>query len=491
MSSDGTLFEKVWGRHVVADLGEGFTLLHVDRHVVPDFNGNAFTRLARRGLPVRNPELTFATADHSVSTDPRDPDRAQNANPHVVNLRRDTKAFGVKLFDIGEAGHGIVHVITPEMGIALPGLTVAIGDSHTCTHGALGALAWGVGQGELVHILATQTCVQHKPRTMRVTFDGALPPGASGKDLILFLIGRLGVAAGNGYAVEYAGQAVRALPMEARFTLCNMSVEWGARYGMIAPDETAFGWLKDRPYAPKGAAWDAAVADWRTLQSDADAKFDREVVLDVGNLAPQVTWGNSLDMVLAVGESLPDPAAEPDPAKRANLETSMRYMGLEPGQPIEGLPVDRVFIGSCTNSRISDLRAAAAVVRGRHVAPRVQAWVVPGSELVRRQAEEEGLDKVFIDAGFDWRSPGCSMCLGANGDTVGSGVRVVSTANRNFANRQGPGSRTHIAGPLLAAASALAGCIADPRAVGTERFDKLGTAPVQAQAIVATRRDAA
>ena len=465
MSSDATLFEKVWRRHVVADLGEGFTLLHVDRHVVLDFNGNAFTRLAQRGLPVRNPELTFATADHSVSTDSRGADPSQSANQHVVALRRDTAQFGVKLFDIGQAGHGIVHVITPEMGIALPGLTVAIGDSHSCTHGALGALAWGVGQGELVHILATQTCVQHKPRTMRVTFNGALPPGTISKDMILFLIGRLGVAAGNGYAVEYAGEAVNALPMEARFTLCNMSVEWGARYAMIAPDATVFDYLKGRPYAPRGAAWEAAVADWRGLRTDAGARFDREVTLDVSALAPHVTWGNSLDMVLAVGETLPDPAAEPDPGRRASMEESMRYMGLQPGEPIEGLPIDRVFIGSCTNSRISDLRAAAAVVRGRHVAPRVEAWVVPGSELVRRQAEEEGLHQVFIEAGFDWRLPGCSMCLGANGDTVGNGVRVVSTANRSFANRQGPGSRVHIAGPVLAAASALAGHIADPRGV--------------------------
>ena len=463
MSTDATLFEKVWRRHVVAELGEGFTLLHVDRHVVADFNGNAFTHLARRKLPVRNPELTFATADHSVSTDPRGADTMQSGNAHVVNLRRDARAFGIKLFDIGEAGHGIVHVIAPEMGIALPGLTVAVGDSHTCTNGALGALAWGVGQGELVHILATQTCVQHKPRTMRVTFNGALPQGTSSKDLVLFLIGRLGVAAGNGYAVEYAGATVRALPMEARFTLCNMSVEWGARYGMIAPDETVFAWLKDRPYAPKGVQWEAAVADWRSLQTDAGATFDREVVLDVSKLTPHVTWGNSLDMVLAVGDTLPDPAVEPDAARRASMEASMLYMGLQPGEPIEGLPVDRVFIGSCTNSRITDLRAAADVVRGHHVAPRVQAWVVPGSELVRRQAEAEGLHRVFTDAGFDWRSPGCSMCLGANGDTVGSGVRVVSTANRSFANRQGPGSRTHIAGPVLAAASALAGFITDPR----------------------------
>ena len=469
MSSDGTLFEKVWRRHVVADLGEGFTLLHVDRHVVPDFNGNAFTRLAQRGLPVRHPELTFATADHSVSTDPRTDDPAQGANPHVVNLRRDTRAFGVKLFDIGEAGHGIVHVITPEMGLALPGLTVAIGDSHTCTHGALGALAWGVGQGELVHILATQTCVQHKPRTMRVTLEGTLPAHVGGKDLILYLIGRLGVAAGNGYAVEYAGAAVRALPMEERFTLCNMSVEWGARYGMIAPDETVFAWLAGRPYAPKGAQWDVALADWRTLRSDDDAHFDREVVLDVSELQPQVTWGNSLDMVLPVGGRVPDPANEPDAARRHGMERSLEYMGLVPGQAMDGLRVDRVFIGSCTNSRLSDLRVAAGVVRGRRVAPHVQAWVVPGSELVRREAEQEGLHRVFMDAGFDWRRPGCSMCLGANGDTVGRGERLVSTANRSFANRQGPGSRTHIAGPALAAASALAGHIVDPRVFLAQR----------------------
>ncbi len=463
MSTDATLFEKIWRRHVVADLGEGFTLLHVDRHVLQDFNGNAFTRLAGRGLRVRNPELTFATPDHSVATDPRTTDPQQNANPHVIALRRDTGQFGVRLFDVGQQGHGIVHVITPELGIALPGLTVAIGDSHTCTHGALGALAWGVGQGELLHILATQTCVQHKPATMRVTLDGTLPPGIGGKDLILYLIGQLGAAYANGYAVEYAGSAVRALPMEARFTLCNMSVEWGARYGMIAPDDTVFAWLEGRPYAPKDAWWDAAVADWRTLASDVNARYDHEVRLDVSGLVPQVTWGNTLDMVLPIDGRMPDPAAEADAGKRAGMEAAMRYMALQPGQAIEGLPIQRVFIGSCTNSRITDLRAAAAVVRGRHVAPGVQAWVVPGSEQVRREAQAEGLDQVFMQAGFDWRTPGCSMCLGGNGDTIGPGERAVSTANRNFAGRQGPGSRTHIAGPQLAAASACAGYITDPR----------------------------
>jgi len=465
MSTEATLFGQLWQRHEVADLGEGFSLLHVDRHVVPDFNGNAFTRLARRGLPVRHPELTFATADHSVSTEPAPADPLQRDNPHVVALREDTKRFGVRLFDLRQPGHGIVHVVAPEMGIALPGLTVAIGDSHTCTHGALGALAWGVGQGELVHILATQTCVQHRPRTMRVRFDGRLPRGTGGKDLILFLIGRLGVAAGNGYAVEYAGEAIEALPMEARFTLCNMSVEWGARYGVIAPDRTTFDWLKGRPHAPQGADWDAAVADWNTLRSAADARFDREVALDVRALAPQVTWGNSLDMVAPVDGRIPDPSSDPDPVRRASAERSLHYMDLRPGQALAGVPIDRVFIGSCTNSRISDLRLAASIVRGRKVAGRVRAWVVPGSELVRRQAEDEGLAQVFVDAGFEWRRPGCSLCLGANGDTLASGERAVSTANRNFAGRQGPGSRTHIAGPALAAASALAGAIADPREV--------------------------
>jgi 3-isopropylmalate/(R)-2-methylmalate dehydratase large subunit len=458
-----TLFEKIWRRHVVADLGEGFSLLHVDRHVLPDFNGNAFTRLAQQGLAVRNPELTFATPDHSVSTDPRGDDPGQLKNPHVIALRDDTRRFGVKMFDVGQVGHGIVHVVTPELGLALPGLTVAIGDSHTCTHGALGALAWGVGQGELLHILATQTCVQHKPRTLRVTLDGPVPDGIGGKDLILHLIGTLGVAAGNGYAVEYTGSAVRALPMEARFTLCNMSVEWGARYGIIAPDQTAFDYLSDRAYAPKGALWDAALADWRTLCTDAGAHFDREVRLDVSQLSPQVTWGNSLDMVLSIGERVPDPQGQDDPARRDSLQASLAYMDLAPGQALQGLSIDRVFIGSCTNSRLSDLRTAAAIVRGRRVASHVQAWVVPGSELVRRQAQAEGLDRIFTEAGFDWRSPGCSMCLSANGDTIGREERAVSTANRNFAGRQGPGSRTHIAGPALAAASAIAGAIADPR----------------------------
>jgi len=463
MAEDETLFEKLWRRHVVAELGDGFSLLHVDRHVLQDFNGYVFATLAQRGLTVRNPELTFATADHSVATDPRGPDPLQRANPFAIALREGSAKAAIRLFDVGTPGHGIVHVMTPELGIALPGLSIAIGDSHTCTNGALGALAWGVGQGDLLHILATQTCVQHKPRALRVRIDGRLPHGTSGKDLILYLIGQLGASAGIGYAVEYAGAAIRALSMEERFTVCNMSVEWGARYGVIAPDDTTFDWLAGRPHAPAGADWDAALKYWRTLPSAAGAVFDDELTLDVSALAPQVTWGNTLDAVVAIDAPIPSPAAEADAGRRANLEAALDYMDLKPGERLEGKQIDRVFIGSCTNSRISDLRTAAAIVRGRKVAPRVQAWVVAGSEQVKRQAEAEGLDRIFRDAGFDWRNPGCSMCLGANGDTIGPGERAVSTANRNFANRQGPGSRTHIASPALAAASACAGVIADPR----------------------------
>ncbi len=433
---------------------------------MPDFNGHAFTTLAKRGLKVAHPELTFATADHSVSTDPRDADPKQLQNPFVIALREGTAQHGITMFDIGEIGHGIVHIITPELGIALPGLTVAIGDSHTTTNGALGALAWGVGQGEIAHILATQTCVVRKPRSMRVTLDGPLPAGTSSKDLILHVIRTAGVSAGNGHAVEYAGSAIRALPMEARFTVCNMSAEWGARYGLIAPDDETFEWLAGRRYAPKGAMWDAAVADWRTLPSPDDATFDTDIRIDVRALGPQVTWGNSLDAVLAIDERVPDPDREPDAARRTAMRAALDYMDLTPGVPIEGLPIDRVFIGSCTNSRLDDLRAAANVIRGQKVHERVRAWVVPGSEQVKRDAEAEGLHEIFRNAGFEWRAPGCSMCLGANGDTVATGQRAISTANRNFVGRQGPGSRTHIASPELAAASAIAGAIADPRKRG-------------------------
>ena len=457
-----TMFDKIWDAHVVADEGDGFALLHVDRHIVVDLNGRSFPALAERGLPVRNPELTFATPDHSVITDPA-VDRRGDDNPVLRELREGTARAGIRLFDIGEPGHGIVHVTGPEMGLVLPGMTVTVGDSHTCTNGGLGALAWGVGQGEIQHILATQTTRQKRPRTMRVRLDGTIPDGVVAKDLILYLAGQLGVAAGTGFAVEYAGEAIEALPVEGRLTLCNMSVEWGARFGFIAPDDLTYAYLEGKPYAPRGAMWDRALAYWRSLPSDADATFDREIILSVAGVAPQVSWGNSIDAVLPVDGRIPDPALEPSAARRADMALWLDYMGLQPGQAIGALPIDRVFIGSCTNSRISDLRAAARLVEGRQVAPSVSAWVVPGSALVRAQAEAEGLDVIFTRAGFQWRQPGCSMCLGFNGDMAQPGERVVSTSNRNFAGRQGPGSRTHLASPLVAAASAIAGHIADPR----------------------------
>lgn len=460
-----TLFEKLWSRHVVADYGDGFALLHVDRLIVPDLSSRSLNALRDRGLPLHNPELVFGCADHAISTDPGSNDPHGNTNPYIVNLREQARHFGLTFFEPREFGHGIMHVIAPELGVTLPGLTICCSDSHTCTNGALGALAWGVGGGELSHILATQTSVQKKPRSMRIRLDGKLPPGTQGKDIILKLIGEIGVAAGNGHAVEYSGEVIRALPMEGRFTICNMSVEFGARFGLIAPDDTAFEFLAGRHYAPRDAQWDAALADWHTLSSDEDAAFDRDVVVDFAGLAPQVTWGNTPEAVLPVDGHVPDPAHEPDAARRAGMEAALAYMDLKPNDPIAGTPIDWVFIGSCTNSRLSDLRAAAAVVKGRKVAANVRAWAVPGSQSVKRAAEAEGLDKIFLAAGFEWREAGCSMCLGANGDIVPRGQRSVSTSNRNFVGRQGPGSRTHLASPVLAAASACAGAIADPRRI--------------------------
>jgi 3-isopropylmalate/(R)-2-methylmalate dehydratase large subunit len=458
-----TMFEKIWDRHVVADYGGGFALMHVDRLIVPDLSSRSLTELRTRGIALARPELVFGVADHAITTDPRSDDPLGRNNPFIANLREQARHFGMTMLEIGEPGHGIMHVISPELGIALPGLTLCCSDSHSCTIGALGALAWGIGGGELTHILATQTSVQRKPKTMRIALEGRLPPGTQGKDIILRLIGEIGVAAGNGYAAEYAGSAIRSLPMEGRFTVCNMSVEFGARFGMIAPDDATLDYVAGRPYAPRAALWDAAVADWRSLPSDPGAGFDREITLDLTGLTPQVTWGNNPGAVLPIDGRVPDPAREPDPEQRREMTAVLAYMDLVPGQAIEGTPIDWVFVGSCTNSRISDLRAAAAVVDGRKVAGNVRAWVVPGSTGVKRQAEAEGLDRIFRSAGFEWREPGCSMCLGANGDVVPRGQRCVSTSNRNFVGRQGPGSRTHLASPVLAAASACAGAIADPR----------------------------
>jgi 3-isopropylmalate/(R)-2-methylmalate dehydratase large subunit len=459
-----TLFAKIWDRHVVADLGDGYALLHISRHLMHDGGARAFKVLKERGYSVRNPELTFATFDHVVSTLPG---RTAETNPAIAarihGMRADAKAAGVRLFDLGEPGQGIVHVIGPELGLTLPGTFLVCGDSHTCTHGGMGALAFGIGASEVVHVLATQTIVQRRPRQLRVTFDGQRPPGVTPKDMILHLIGEIGAAGGTGYAVEYAGSAIRALDIEGRLTVCNLSIELGAKCGMIAPDDTTFAHLAGREYAPREEAWDAAVRDWRTLPSDADAAFDREVAIDVSAIAPQITWGTSPEHVVGVDGRVPDPATVADGNRRAALQAAVDYMGLKPGAPIAGTPVDWVFIGSCTNSRISDLRAAAAIANGRKVAGTVRAWVVPGSENVKRQAEAEGLDRVFKTAGFEWREPGCSMCVAMNNETVPAGQRSVSTSNRNFVGRQGPGARTHLASPAMAAAAALTGHIADVR----------------------------
>jgi len=461
-----TLFEKVWSDHVVADLGDGFDLLHVDRHLLHDLGGpGGLAEVRTRGLSVRSPHLTFATPDHAISTAPARAGTTETGIRLLDGLRRGTAAAGVRLFDVGEAGQGIVHVIGPELGLTLPGSLVVCGDSHTCTHGALGALAFGIGSSELVHVLATQTLVQARPKRMRVTFEGAMGAGVTAKDVILHLIGTIGAAAGSGYAVEYAGPTIAGMSMEERLTLCNLSIEFGAKVGMVGPDETTFAYLQGRRFAPAGELWERAVGYWRTLPTDPGAHFDLEVCIDVREVAPQITWGTSPEQVIPVDGCIP--AAPPGgDAASDKMARALAYMGLQAGQPIAGTPVDRVFIGSCTNSRLSDLRAAAAVARGRRVSPRVRAWVVPGSESVKRAAEAEGLHRILIDAGFEWREPGCSMCLAANGETVAPGQRCVSTSNRNFVGRQGPGARTHLASPAMAAAAAIAGAIVDVRTLG-------------------------
>ena len=456
-----TLFDKLWDSHVVADLGDDVALLHVDRHLVHDLGGGpAFAELERRGLPVHSPELTFATPDHVVSSAPGRSGRELAWATILLDALRDgSRRRAIRLFDLGQPGHGIVHVIGPELGLSLPGSMVLCGDSHTSTHGALGALAWGVGASEIVHVLATQTIVQRRPRRMRLTLTGELRPGVEAKDLVLAIIARLGASAGTGYAVEYAGPVVERLSMAGRLTLCNMSIEMGARMGMIAPDEVTFAWLKGRPYAPRAAQWDEAVAAWRRLRSDPQARFECEEHIDVSDLRPHITWGTSPEQAIGLHERVPDPAFARDEGAAKSIAQALAYMGLQAGQPIAGTRVDRVFIGSCTNGRLEDLRVAAEVVRGRKVAPHVTAWVVPGSEEVRRAAESDGLARIYTEAGFEWRSPGCSLCVGANGEQVAPGDRCVSTSNRNFVGRQGPGARTHLASPVVAAACALAGSI--------------------------------
>ena len=459
-----TLLAKIWDQHVIAKMGDDTDLLHVDRHLLHDLGGSrGLLDLRSRNLSVHNPELTFATPDHAISTARGRAGTIKIGQELLTALRAETTASGIAMFDIDEPGQGIVHVIGPELGLSLPGCLIVCGDSHTCTHGGLGALAFGTGSSELTHVLATQAIIQRRPKTMRARFEGRLPAGVTAKDLILALIGHIGAAGGTGYAVEYAGSAIRDMPVEGRLTICNLSIELGAKMGLIAPDDKTYEYIRGRAYAPKGEIWERAVAAWRELPSDPDAVFDKEVVIDVENLIPQVTWGISPEHVIGVDGRVPDPRDIADPARRAAVETALDYMGLKGGAPIAGTPVDWVFIGSCTNSRLSDLRAAAAVARGRKVAPGVRAWVVPGSETVKRDAVAEGLDKLFTEAGFEWREPGCSMCLAANGETVTPGQRSVSTSNRNFIGRQGPRARTHLASPAMAAAAAISGAIADVR----------------------------
>lgn len=462
-----TMLAKIWDQHVICRVSDDTDLLHVDRHLLHDLGGSrGLLDLKSRDLPVHNPELTFATPDHAISTARGRAGTSKIGLELLAGLRTETSATGIRMFDVDEPGQGIVHVIGPELGLSLPGSLIVCGDSHTCTHGGLGALAFGIGSSELTHVLATQALIQRRPKTMRVRFEGRLPAGVTAKDLILALIGHVGAAAGTGYAVEYAGSAIRDLPVEGRLTICNLSIELGAKMGMIAPDQKTFEYLRGRPYAPEGEMWERAVAAWRQLPSDPDAVFDREVVIDVEKIIPQVTWGISPEHVVGVDGRVPDPTEIDDPARRAAIETALDYMGLTAGAPIAGTPVDWVFIGSCTNSRLSDLRAAAEIARGRKVAASVRAWVVPGSETVKRDAVAEGLDKIFTEAGFEWREPGCSMCLAANGEVVAPGQRSVSTSNRNFVGRQGPRARTHLASPASAAAAAIAGAIADVRTMG-------------------------
>jgi 3-isopropylmalate/(R)-2-methylmalate dehydratase large subunit len=464
----GTLFERVWDAHIVREEPGEPALLYVDLHLIHEVTSpQAFEGLRLAGRRVRRPDLSLATMDHNVPT-VEGPITDPLAAAQLDALRRNCEEFGVPLYATGSGREGIVHVIGPELGVTQPGMTIVCGDSHTSTHGAFGALAFGIGTSEVEHVLATQTLPQRRPRTMLVRFEGSLRPGVTAKDAILGAIGQIGVDGGVGHVLEYAGEVVRGLTMESRMTLCNMSIEAGARAGMVAPDDTTFAYLEGRPGAPKGAEWERRLEEWRRLPSDEDAVFDGEIEIDVRDLAPQVTWGTNPGMVAPVDGVVPDPAGLADADDRAAFERALEYMGLEPGTPIAEIAVDRVFIGSCTNARIEDLRAAAAVAAGKRVHPSVRAMVVPGSAAVRRQAEEEGLDDVFRRAGFEWRLAGCSMCLGMNPDVLAPGERCASTSNRNFEGRQGSGGRTHLVSPATAAAVALAGRFVDVRELDPE-----------------------
>ncbi|HUY88303.1 MAG TPA: 3-isopropylmalate dehydratase large subunit [Pirellulales bacterium] len=462
-SAPRTMFAKIWDAHVVLAEEGKQTILYIDRHLVHEVtSAQAFEGLRLAGRKARRPELAMATPDHNVPTTDRSlPIVDQISKQQIDTLRQNCREFGIHLYDLGDRKQGVVHVIGPELGFTQPGATIVCGDSHTATHGAFGALAFGIGTSEVEHVLATQTLLQYKPKTMEIRIDGKLAPGVTAKDLILYIIGRLTTEGGTGYCIEYTGSAIRALSMEERMTVCNMTIEAGARAGMIAPDEKTFEYLRGREFSPKD--FDAAVARWRELPSDPGAKYDRVEIFNAADIVPQVTWGTNPGQVAPVTAAVPNPAEFADDNERKSAASALEYMALKPGTPLTQVPVDRVFIGSCTNSRIEDLRAAAAVVRGHHVSNHVHAMVVPGSGQVKEQAEREGLDRVFTDAGFEWREAGCSMCLGMNPDTLKPGERCASTSNRNFEGRQGKGGRTHLVSPAMAAAAAVEGHFVDIR----------------------------
>jgi 3-isopropylmalate/(R)-2-methylmalate dehydratase large subunit len=466
MQKSKTLFEKVWDSHVVREPEGEPTLLYIDLHLVHEVTSpQAFEGLRLANRKVRRPDLTFATIDHNVPTtsDERFQIKDQIAAQQIAILRKNCEAVGIPLFDIGSGRQGIVHVIGPELGLTQPGMTIVCGDSHTSTHGAFGALAFGIGTSEVEHVLATQCVSQKRPRSMRISVSGRLPEGTTSKDLVLDIIRRLGTDGGTGYVIEYAGQAVRDLTMEERMTVCNMSIECGARAGMVAPDEVTFAYMEARPYAPKGSAWTDAVRAWRQLATDDGATFDREITIDGAKLEPVVTWGTNPGMSVPVTASIPNPEDARDASERAAMIAALEYMGLKSGTSIADIPLDRVFIGSCTNGRLEDLRAAAKVIHGHKVHPNVTVLVVPGSEAVKQAAEQEGLDRVFKEAGAQWREPGCSMCLGMNPDILAPRQRCASTSNRNFEGRQGREGRTHLVSPVTAAAAAVAGRFVDVR----------------------------
>ena len=459
-----TMFEKIWNSHLVHEQ-DGNSIIYIDRHLVHEVTSpQAFEGLRLAGRRVLHPEATFAVPDHNIPTENQDQPISDPISAlQVETLRQNCREFGITIFDLGDERSGIVHVMGPEQGLTLPGSTIVCGDSHTATHGAFGALAFGIGTSEVEHVLATQTLQQKKPKTMLVQVEGVLPETVTPKDIILAIIGKIGIAGGSGCVIEYAGETIRSMSMEGRMTLCNMTIEAGARAGMVAPDEKTFEHLKNRPFAPRGDAFNLAVNSWKKLPSDPDAEFDLKVNLNANDVLPQVTWGTNPGMVTDINSKVPDPENIQNPMERKSVEQALKYMDLKANLPIKDIIIDRVFIGSCTNSRIEDLRSVAEFVKGRQVNEHVSAMIVPGSGIIKRQAEEEGLDRIFTDAGFDWRQPGCSMCLAMNDDVLKPGERCASTSNRNFEGRQGKGGRTHLVSPLMAAAAAIAGHFTDPR----------------------------